>query len=140
MQHYQALVVDDDPENRYILDLSFRNINWIDPIKILDSTERLLNYLHALPDSCFYPSLIVLNYDMQKRNGAEVLTLLKQQESFKHIPVVIYAKSMSPLLREKLLTMGALSCYQESEPEQIATLVAHIRALAETLPELPKPY
>ena len=139
MEHYQAIIVDDDYENRYSFDLAFQKTNWSDEVKLLDSFDRLLNYLKSLPNSCHYPLLIVLNYDIQKNNGAHALATLRQHEAFKHIPVIVYSTTLSPLLTDKLLSIGAMECYQKGYGLDGALQVAKkLKALAGTLAEVPK--
>ena len=141
MEHYQAIIVDDDYENRYSFDLAFQKINWSEEVKLFDSFDRLLNYLKGLPNSCHYPLLIVLSYDTQKNNGAHALTLLRQHEAFRHIPVVIYSSTLSPLLTDKLLSIGAMECYAKGYGLEGALQVGKkLKALAGTLAEMPRRY
>lgn len=141
MEHYQAIIVDDDYENRYSFDLAFQKTNWSDEVKIIDSVDRLLNYLQSLPNSCHYPLLIVLSYDVQKKNGGHVLASLRQHPLFKVIPVIVYASHMPPLLSDKLLSLGAMECFQkEAGLEQTLHLVKKLKSLAATLAEMPRRY
>lgn len=141
MEHYQAIIVDDDYENRYSFDLAFQKTNWSDEVKIIDSVDRLLNYLQSLPNSCHYPLLIVLNYDIQKKNGGHVLASLRQHELFKTIPVIVYAGHIPPLLSDKLLSLGAMECFQkEAGLEQTLQLAKRLKMLAATLAEVPRRY
>ena len=141
MEYYQAIIVDDEYENRYSFDLAFQKMHWSDDVKILDSAERLLKYLQSLPSSCHYPLLIVLSYDIQKRSGGHVLATLRQHDDFKVIPVVVYTSTLSPLLNDKLLSTGALACYEKgADHEQTLQLAKKLKALAATLAEVPKRY
>jgi len=141
MEHYQAIIVDDNYENRYSFDLAFQKMNWSDEVKIIDSVDRLLNYLQSLPNICHFPLLIVLSYDIQNKNGGYVLASLRQHPLFKTIPVIVYTQHLAPLLNDKLLSLGALECFQkEAGLEQTLQLVKKLKNLAVTLAEVPRRY
>ena len=59
------------------------------------------------------PSLIIMDYNMPKQNGLEILLLLKERVATKDIPVVIYSTSMSNDLKEQLVEAGALGCFDK---------------------------
>lgn len=111
-QNTYILLVDDDPDDRYIIHSSFKQIHWHSKVKLVASAEEAMRYLESIPDT-FYPALIVLDYNMPKTNGAEALTWLKRGDDFKNIPIVVYSSNMSSLLACKLSLMGAHCCFQK---------------------------
>ena len=140
MDHYRLVIVDAHEEDRYLINLSFQKINWADNIKILDTSERLLNYLKSLPGSNAYPSIIVFDYDLPHVNGAQLLVQLKQDAALKHIPLVVYAGNMAPLLKDKLLSMGANHCFTAGNNNQIMHMAQSLKEIAGSLSELPRHY
>ena len=60
------------------------------------------------------PSLIIMDYNMPKKNGQEVLSMIKHNGDTKDIPVVIYSTSMHEFLRKQLSDAGALGCFSKS--------------------------
>ncbi|HET7897104.1 MAG TPA: response regulator [Flavisolibacter sp.] len=105
------IVVDDDEDDRYMIDSSFRQVQWMDHIKILSSGESLFRHLDSLPDSNAFPSLILLDYHMPRIGAEEILLRLKRQQAYANINVAVYSTEMSDTLRDRLLAMGAVDCY-----------------------------
>ncbi len=109
------LIVDDDEDDRYIINLSFREIQWNDHIKLMDSGEGMIRYLESLKDTSTYPSLILLDYNMPRMTGEEALRRLKKNTTYQHIPVAVYSTGMTDDLCNKLRSLGASYCYKKSE-------------------------
>jgi CheY-like chemotaxis protein len=75
------------------------------------------------------PSLIIMDYNMPKKNGHQVLLELKNNGDTKNIPVVIYSTSMPNLLKEQLSNAGALDCF--SKPWNIQELNTQVEIFQE---------
>lgn len=117
-ENKRILLVDDDEEDRMLIQEAFKEIGAPDAVHFETNGEDALAYLdrhsHALPH------LIVLDLNMPRMNGTQTLRYLKSDERYKHITVIIYSTSMNPLEREACLDLGAHSyvvkptLYQES--------------------------
>lgn len=62
--------------------------------------EELLDYLHVRgnyrePAECPRPSLIILDLNMPRKDGLQVLQELKSRSEFRQIPVVVLTTSVS---------------------------------------------
>jgi CheY-like chemotaxis protein len=57
--------------------------------------------------------LIITDYNMPKKNGLEVLQIIKANKETKNIPVVMYSTSMPLILKTKLLNAGAFDCFSK---------------------------
>ncbi|MEI6949990.1 response regulator [Paraflavisolibacter sp. H34] len=110
--HPYIVLVDDDEDERYIMNHAFSRIGWAEHVKFFGTPEELFQYLKNLPDTSF-PSLIVLDYNMPKINGMEALSFLKKHDAFRHIPVSVYSTSIPPGLKDKLFGVGAHSCHEK---------------------------
>jgi two-component system cell cycle sensor histidine kinase/response regulator CckA len=75
------------------------------------------------------PDLVVLDLDLPKISGLDVLRALKQDAITKSIPVVVLA-ALSELNREELLNEGAAACVEKSDKllEKDSAAVIHIVA------------
>lgn len=103
-------IVDDDPEECYLMHLAITDTGWANAVQFFSSAEELLQHLTLLPAAAF-PSLLLLDYHMPQINGGELLHLLKSSETFHHIPVVIYSTLLTPALERGLMHAGALQCF-----------------------------
>ncbi len=63
---------------------------------VKDGKEALdfLNREGAYPDVC-QPDMLLLDINLPKKNGHEVLQYVKEKESLKHIPVIMLTTSSS---------------------------------------------
>ena len=109
MKEMQILMVDDDPEDRFIIEDAFRQLSSDVVIRFADSGEIAINLLQENFLKGTVPRLIVLDLNMPRMTGTEILARLKKDDRFKGIPMVIYSTSINPLEREKCMELGAHS-------------------------------
>lgn len=117
-ENKRILLVDDDEEDRMLIQEAFTEIGAPEVVHFETNGEDALSYLdshlHALP------YLIILDLNMPRMNGTQTLRTLKSDERYRHITVIIYSTSINPLERETCLSLGAHSyvvkptLYQES--------------------------
>ncbi len=92
---FSILIVEDDDDDRVIIDEAFIEIGYEAEVKKFINGEMMLHYLEKIGPS-LYPSLIVLDNTLPKLNATELLGLLKEDPRFSAIPVIIYSTSISP--------------------------------------------
>ena len=86
--------VDDDPDDRSLFMEAFHSIPDFRVVTLVNGFELMLFLKQRTREDI--PSLIVLDINMPVMNGIESLTLLKSNENYKNIPVVMFATSASP--------------------------------------------
>ena len=123
---HSILLVEDDADDRYIMHLAFTELNYSDRVKVFNNGEEILKYLHNLPHSDLYPSLLVIDYNMPGMNGGELLMRLKMDDTLRDIPVAVYSTGMLNI-EEKMRVMGASYCFEKGHQ------VGEVYALAEKL-------
>ena len=105
------LLIDDDEDDLEMISagLELKGLN----VKTFDSSAKALSYLTLLSTYSNLPSLIILDYNMPKKNGQQVLHAVKHNRLTKNIAVVMYSTGMSAILKLQLLTAGALDCFDK---------------------------
>ena len=105
---FQVLLIDDDVDDLEIVSslLELQGIR----TKCFDSGAKAFFYLQLIEDVSLRPGLIVLDYNMPRVNGEQILILLKNNKDIKDIPVVMYSTTLSAVLKKALSDLGAFEC------------------------------
>jgi len=64
-------------------------------VTVVRDGEAAINYFKCLDDLKKAPDLILLDINLPKKNGHEVLAYIKSHESFRHIPTIMLTTSSS---------------------------------------------
>jgi len=89
MRH--ILIAEDDNDYRKLLNDAFNMVGYKDIIITYSQDgEDLIN---SLKDSSPLPELILIDLNMPRKDGREVLTEIKCNNYWKHIPVIVFTTS-----------------------------------------------
>ena len=98
------LLVEDDQDDVELMQEALRDNEIQFVLEIVRQGDRVLPYLKTSKN---LPNVILLDLNLPKMHGREVLSRLKLSEEFKQIPVVILTTSSSQIEREFCLSAGA---------------------------------
>ncbi|MEN7548373.1 response regulator [Rapidithrix thailandica] len=89
---------DDDPEDRMLAKDALEESRILNPVNFVEDGEELMEYLQnkgKYQDRKKYPTpaLILLDLNMPKKNGIDVLKEMKKDDKLKKIPVVVLTTS-----------------------------------------------
>ncbi|GJF31113.1 response regulator [Kitasatospora sp. NE20-6] len=90
---YRVLLVEDDAADAMLIEEALEEKAQRDIVRV-DNGEAALEYLRA--EGALMPDLIVLDLNMPRMNGQELLDIIKIDESLKSIPVVVLTTSAAP--------------------------------------------
>jgi CheY-like chemotaxis protein len=91
-----VLYADDDPDDlKFVEDAFQQQVSNIELITANDGVAAL-SFLNRLTLSDPHPCLIILDVNMPRLNGKEVLQKIRQMERFEKIPVVLFTTSSLP--------------------------------------------
>lgn len=88
-----VLYADHDEDDRFFLSLSFEKNVFDKHLEAVSSGNELLKFLENHKDQKGLPCLIILDQKMNGLQGEEVLGILKNDERYRHIPVVMFTTS-----------------------------------------------
>jgi len=116
----KVLLVDDDADDRALVRQALLECEEYVHLVDLPDGSDVPRYLEACPDASL-PTVILLDINMPGRNGFEVLTELKSNNRYGHIP--IYMLTTSSVLRDKKqsIDLGASGFF--TKPNKYADLV-----------------
>jgi DNA-binding response OmpR family regulator len=129
---FRILVVEDDEDDRIILDEAFQEIGYQPEVKKFISGEDMFRYLEQI-DVSLFPSLIVLDNTLPKLDATAIVSILKNNTASDKIPVVILTTSISPEKSKRLLEMGVYAIIEKgSEMKEIIRIARELKDIAET--------
>lgn len=95
----QVLVAEDDLDDRLLLEEAFRDARVSLSLRFADDGEQVLELLQrALRPRAEerLPALVVLDLNMPRLAGLEVLRAIKTHHGLRHLPVVVLTTSSAP--------------------------------------------
>ena len=107
MQQKRVLLAEDDRDDRLIFEEFLDDRNDFVLISTVENGVEIFEYLGSLQSESEYPQLIILDKNMPKINGVEALKLLKSDDRFKKISVVIYSTYIDQHLINTCTALGA---------------------------------
>jgi CheY-like chemotaxis protein len=112
MHKFHILIAEDDADDRYLFQTAFAERGIQDPIHFVNDGVELLCYLDKLfgnnnsPEKGF-PYFILLDLNMPKKDGKEVLKAIKEHPVYKKIPVIIFTTTHNEQEIKRCYELGA---------------------------------
>jgi CheY-like chemotaxis protein len=125
----KVLLVEDNPADARLISEAFRGSGRNVGLARVRDGEEALEYLRgehgrSLADR---PDLVLLDWNLPRRSGSEILTMLKQDETLRPIPVVVLSSSRSEDDVRRAYDLGA-NCYV-SKPMELYEFFRVVEAI-----------
>lgn len=107
MQPKKVLLAEDDKDDQ---NLFYDFLHERKDIVIMPAVENgveLVDFLNKIANKEHFPDLIILDQNMPKRNGLQTLKLLKENDSYANIPIMVYSTYTDQQLIKMSLELGA---------------------------------
>lgn len=132
VQESFILIAEDDADDRFLLQTAFKENGFEDQLKFVDNGVEILDFLYNIKYSEEQPQLlpkfIMLDLNMPKKDGREVLKELKQNPVLKRIPVIIFSTTNNEQEMTKCYELGANSYITKPNSfEQLMSIVSNLR-------------
>ena len=94
-QPVQILLAEDNEDDIVLLETSFEEAKFVHITQVVRDGEEAMAYLHHQPpyQNSALPGLVLLDINMPKMNGFEVLESIKSNPLLKAIPVIMLTTS-----------------------------------------------
>jgi CheY-like chemotaxis protein len=110
-----VLLVEDSPADIYIVRESLQKHMKEVNLQVLNDGEKAFALIEAAEadDSAPSPALLILDLNLPKRSGQEILQRIRQSSKLARIPVVIFTSSDSPADRAETTKLGATAYFRK---------------------------
>ena len=123
------LLADDDIDDHFFFEKVLKTIPIPTQFVTVEDGENLMIYLAK--NSGNLPDVLFLDLNMPKKNGAECLSEIKQNEKQKKLPVIIYSTSMHEDIADLLYTKGAHYYIRKTDLAELQKILQYILTLIE---------
>ncbi len=137
------LVVDDDIEDCQMIREALAESRLLNEIHFLHDGEQLISFLHerhhaSKPERNLLPGLILLDLNMPKMDGREVLKEIKKHPHLHQIPVIVLTTSQAEEDIARSYNLGANSFITKPiEFESLVQVMKHLGRYWFEIVELP---
>ncbi|QDH68691.1 response regulator [Marilutibacter alkalisoli] len=112
------LLVEDNPDDAELARLAFEEANVANRLVVAKDGVEALDYLfargaHADRDPGELPSIVLLDLNLPRVDGREVLTAIRENETTRNLPVVVLTTSAEPLDVDSSYALGVNSYIQK---------------------------
>lgn len=111
MQKLFILVAEDDSDDRFLLQTAFKERGYDDNLEFVENGVELFDFLENIQDKKnhhdTYPYFILLDLNMPKKDGREVLKEIKQHPVFKKIPIIVFTTTKNENEIKRCYELGA---------------------------------
>ncbi|MFI8603426.1 response regulator [Cellulophaga baltica] len=140
MKSITILLVEDNEGDVLLTTEALESCKITNTLKVVNDGEEALNFVFKKGPFATEktPDLILLDVNLPKKNGHEVLQILKADSTYKHIPVVMLTTSSSTLDIKKAYS-HYVNCYitKPVEPTDFLSAVAQIENFWINIVKLP---
>ena len=118
MSNKDILLVEDNPDDVELTRIAFAEAKIANDLVVMRDGAQALDYLfargdHADRDPTDLPSIILLDLNLPKVDGREVLQAIRANEATRNIPVVVLTTSAEPFDVEASYALGVNSYIQK---------------------------
>ena len=110
MTRHFIMVAEDDADDRYLMQTALDETGFKEQVSFVDNGVELIHNLEAIDEhngTAPFPKLIMLDLNMPKMDGREVLKKIKSHDNFKRIPVVVFSTTKNQLEVQRCYDLGA---------------------------------
>src|SRR5580700_10175562 len=106
------LYVEDEPSDVLLLRMAFTRAGLANPVHVAVDGAQGMDYLAGngpFADRSLHPlpALVLLDLNLPKKSGFDVLRWIREQPQFSSLPVVIYTSSVGLIDKETARLLGA---------------------------------
>lgn len=132
MSNKTILLVEDNPDDAELTRIAFEDAGCDHVLDVACDGAEALDYLfargrHAARVGAMLPAMVLLDINLPKRDGREVLQAIRADPATRSLPVVMLTTSAEPFDVDELYALGANSYIQK--PVEFSDFVDAVRQI-----------
>ena len=106
---YRIWIAEDNPADVYLIEEALRRYGFSYRLEVADNGEDMLKMIAGIDQdpSATCPDLFLIDFNLPKRPGDEILARIRQTSRCSHVPSIVITSSDSPLDRARARDLGA---------------------------------
>ncbi|MCW5978175.1 MAG: response regulator [Bryobacteraceae bacterium] len=109
------LLVEDNPADVFLVEEAIKEHRLPVQLLVVEDGEAAIRFLdRANADASSIPNVVVLDWNLPRRSGSEVLQHLRTNTRFPDVPVIVFTSSDSRWDRELAAQLGATRYFRKS--------------------------
>ena len=125
MKKYNIILVENDEDEQLFMKEGFDSTGLFNIVGQVRNGDTLLEWLSENPQNL--PDIVLSDLNMPGKNGYDVITDLKNDPTYSHIPVIITSTSSTRTIIDKCLAFGAAEYIVK--PETFVEYVPYVKKL-----------
>ena len=104
------LIAEDDADDRYLMKTALEETGVTEVVEYVENGVEVMSFLESINEDngeLNYPQFILLDLNMPKMDGREVLKKIKSNDSFRKIPVIVFSTTKNQLEVKRCYDLGA---------------------------------
>lgn len=131
---FNILLIEDAEPDVFLVREALKNAGLDFELNVLDDGEKAIEYIDRLDrnHSAACPQLVLLDLNLPKRTGDQILEHMRHSDRCKHVPVVVVTSSDSPRDKAEASRLGATRYFRKpSRLDEFMELGPMVRELVE---------
>lgn len=127
----QVLLIEDNPGDVHLILEALRTVPLASHVEVVVNGEEALDYIHGKGEftSATSPDLVLLDLNLPRRDGLEVLAALREDSETRFVPVVVLTSSDRPDDVDRAYELNA-NCYV-TKPLDADEFVQSVRQISD---------
>jgi two-component system response regulator len=126
------LIAEDDADDRFLLQTAFEEKGFDEKLLFVENGIEVMEYLDSMKNYSkgqSYPKIILLDLNMPKKDGREVLRELKQHEKYRRIPILVFTTNRNDNENKRCYeVVDKTDIVKPDSYEDLLTTNGHIRS------------
>lgn len=119
--HTRVLIVEDNPVDVYMVQCALqKELDWTTETTVADDGEKAIQLLlqHSSLPLRDWPDLVILDLNLPKRDGVEVLEVIRATNGLRSLPVIVLSSSPMDVMKSKVNKVNLeANCYVTKPPD-----------------------